>query len=243
MFKNIKIIIIENQRTQYEALYDGFNASGFGWEIYPTKEEWCSFMDYVKVVINDDYQYVFDGKYRGNAKIKLWEIIQKIEPDLLIVDYFLGGTTCEKGVELAKDIVNGLRQKNPQFSIVFLSRELPSGDDYDRFKEDSKGKIYTDWLLKSFSQNEVLEKNYIKEVLCRDIKALLNKNNLYEELNEYYNKTKNSQFSKIKPIIESIIEKLKKGESLSEEQISIIRSKIEEGNIISENEAKILSIN
>lgn len=238
-----KIIIIENQITQFKVLRKGLVANNVvsNGDIYPDVEEWKSFMSHVKIAINEDYDDIISGEYRRIAKTMIFEKIREFKPDIFIIDYLLGGTTCEKGVELAQDIVDNI--VSPQFSIIFLSRELPLGDDYDRFKEKYKGKIYIDWLSKSYSQDEVLEKNYIKEVLCRELKTVLTKNNLSEKLKEYYNKTKNSQFDDYKPIIESIIDKLEKGVSLKEQQIRCLWSIIKQGKKITKDEAAILSIN
>lgn len=238
-----KIIVIENQMTQFLSLRTGLvtNDVASSEDIFPKEKEWKSFMNHIKIAINKDYDYIETGEYRRIAKTKIFEIIQAFKPDLLIIDYLLGGTTCEKGVKLAKEIVKGVKKPNPQFSIVFLSREQPSDDDYDRFRQEFNNKIYIDWLSKSYSHDKILEDKYLSEVLCEDIKAILKDNDVgeWEKYIEKYNAflTKDQRSS-----INKIIEKRKKGEPIDEQYINLLKSLILRGNNpkISEDENAIL---
>lgn len=175
-----KLIIIENQKTQFIVLRRGLVANGIITDdIFPLENvnSWQSFINCVKIAINQDYDYIDSGEYRRIAKEKLYNIIITEKPSILIIDYLLGGTTCEKGVELAQDIID--KVDNPQFSIIFLSRER-SNSDYDNLRVKNNN-IYIDWLSKSYSQDENLEANYIKNKLCKEIKEVLEKHSQRED--------------------------------------------------------------
>lgn len=242
-----KIFIIENQITQFKALKKGLVSNNVISlkDVFPSDDEWPSFMNHVKIAINKDYDYIESGEYQRIAKEKLYNKITEEKPDLLIIDYLLGGTTCEKGDELAKDIINNVI--NPQFAIVFLSREH-STSDYDDFKEKNKGIMHIDWLSKSYSSDDVLEDNYIKNVLCREIKAILRQNKekeLLNKLKKYFENNINTLASDNVKIFKQIINRLENNTSLSDKQINLLRAIIESNKtIIDENEEIILlSIN
>lgn len=238
-----KIIIIENQKEQFKILRQGLVANNVASanDIYPKVSEWQSFMNHIKIAINNDYDYIEYGEYLRVEKKEVYDIIQEKRPDLIIIDYLLGGATCEKGVELAIDIVNNVA--NQQLSIIFVSRERPSND-YDEFKEKNKGKIYVDWLSKSYSQDKILENPYIKNVLCRDIKSIIDKN-LCEKINKYIILNEKNLIEDQLSSLKKVVKKIEKGETINSQGYNIIWEIINrnKSNISSDETELLLSIN
>lgn len=145
---NSKAIIIDNQYTQYESMFKSLKDNGF--DVFPNNKEYESFLDHIRILIDPRYR-TFDN-YQDRCREYINEFIERIEPDIFIIDYILGGShLCENGIWLANNIVKGSKP------VLFVSIEP-----MNKIKTSKERYNWMhDWAEKGQYQNEI--KNGISE--------------------------------------------------------------------------------
>lgn len=158
-----RILVIENQQTQYERIKKYLDAREY--TVMPSDEEYIDFIDNVKIYINP--------RYEGVKKQNAWKSIEgKVdEADLLLIDHKLSGTHIGKtGIGLAVDIV----WKIGNFPILFFSRtdkgERSVKDELEKL-QGIEGKDWI-WVDKGYSGESLFNEGYFKEYVVKGIESL-----------------------------------------------------------------------
>lgn len=177
MKKNI--LIIENQRFEFDTIFNFLSKyevdSEREYDVFPKKDSFSKFMDYVQVIINIDYK----EKYVKKAKDYLKNFIVEKSINIILMDYILAGQHCKTGIGLA-EVINDTRkeEQEKEIPIVFFSKTELNNERKSKEEEKYKTKyeLY-EWRPKGYFGYEHLEKDYFKKkVIEEGIKVLLNLN-------------------------------------------------------------------
>lgn len=165
-----KILIIENQYTQFKKITKRFDSSTF--EVYPIDyESYKIFMDQVRVFVNTKYP----PEYRDGAIEEIIAYINGEDIDLILMDHILGGAHhCLTGIDLAEKINE--ERKDDLLPVLFLSKTELNDEKrvkrYEKYKEDF-GESHNQWVHKGFYGDEILGLNYFKERVLKKVTGLL----------------------------------------------------------------------
>ena len=174
-----KILIVENQIIQFRRISEHLARKGYN--TIPSKKEYSSFLDYVRVKINPQYE----STYKNRCFDKIIAYIAKESPDLIIMDHILGGSCkCETGIGLAEKLFTVT-----PLPFLFLSRTEHSEKnrllDYDRFRKAYPG--MSEWAHKGYFGDEILEEGYFTSYVIPLIEKLLPQNKSIEMRNHINN--------------------------------------------------------
>lgn len=165
---NEKILVIENQWTQFEKIRDKLLTCGEAYNIYPSDDNsHKQFLDWIRICL--------DTRYGGDRRMKYRQIvieyIKNYNPDLIIIDHILVG--CHNG-ETGIDLAIYLRKEgNISVPILFLSRsDINTPNICKQYPEIDEPRI---WIPKGFKGKENLERDYFKDTVLKAIKKLLKK--------------------------------------------------------------------
>jgi CheY-like chemotaxis protein len=164
-----KIMVIENQITQFETISEYLNIN---YQAVPLSADYLTLIDNVRVWINEQYS----PDYRKSAINYINEFIDSEEICLILMDYKLGGAhSCLKGTDLAKKI-NKKRKKNniSTLPVIFLSKSEHTDKirvkDFDAYKKKFSNTL---WVHKGYFGEEILEKTYFKKYVLDEIDKML----------------------------------------------------------------------
>lgn len=166
---NEKILIIENQITQFKMISEHLKTNGY--HPIPSPEEYTGFLDYVRIQINPQY----GETYKTECFNKIMEYITAQSPDLIIMDHILGGSCkCETGIGLALKLCKPIPIPIP---VLFLSRtehtEKNRVEEYEKFRNQQPG--ISEWTHKGYFGDGILEENYFKSHVIPSVERLLPK--------------------------------------------------------------------
>ncbi len=169
-----KILIIENQQTQFENIYDN---SFDNYICFPNKGNFIDFIDNIRVIVNKEY----GEKLRKIAFSFLLDYIDKNNIELIIMDHILGGAYhCLTGIDLA-DAINKSFIENEKglIPILFLSKSEHNDPKRVESKEGKIGFIEyekeyknTLWVNKGLFGDEILKKEYFLKFVSPKIDEL-----------------------------------------------------------------------
>lgn len=175
---NYKIVLIENQKTQFDTISDLFRdkpGPNIHYEIFPKEGEFTLFIDNIKVYLNQYYK----SEHNKSALKKLIEIIHNFkldtqdnsEPDAFIIDHKLVG--CHKslsGIDLAIELRNNHGyQEQP---MIFLSRTSKADPRVMEGLPHLSG--VHEWIPKGYAGKEILDEEYFKNNVLDIIPKLIN---------------------------------------------------------------------
>ncbi len=165
------ILIVENQQWQFTKIHDELKKYE-DYTLFPNndddkKEEYISFIDNVRVWVNENY----DFEYRKKALANIEQYIEANAIELIIMDYILGGAHhCLTGIDLA-DNINAGRGKDNLLPILFLSKteftnkEREEGNNVRKKGYNEYCKKFpetSNWLHKGYFGDEILNPAYLK---------------------------------------------------------------------------------
>lgn len=166
----MKILLIENQITQFFKIRQQLDEAGF--QIYPGKEEEevKKFLDLVKIFLTRRYGDLEEGSRRSNVFSEILRIIKEEKPDIIIIDNLLVGYhNAENGIFLAKE----LRKFRVAVPIIFLSRtEQNNIETMNNLQQITEPWI---WIPKGYAGEGILEENYFKTHVINITPLLLEK--------------------------------------------------------------------
>lgn len=165
-----KVIIIENQYLQFFDLHQLIPSNTY--TVYPGKseDEFITFMDYVRVWINEQY----DDDKRQKCLDEIVEIIVNQDANLIIMDHILGGPYhCLNGIHLATKLNKHDGLKN--IPILFLSKsnmnKKKNDKAYTKFLKDRNSRP-TVWISKGYLGYDILEEGFFKKNVLPKIEEL-----------------------------------------------------------------------
>jgi hypothetical protein len=169
-----KIVIIENQKSQFNDIYTTLKNE---YQIIPNEEDFIGFMDHVRVWINQQY----DEDYRD---IAIESIKTKCnDVDLIIMDYSIGGAHhCETGIELASKLLEINNDLNFLFFSKIAENDRKKNIAFEKLKNSYSHISENNWLNKGYFNFNLFqydiadnENKYLKEVLLSRIKQVIGK--------------------------------------------------------------------
>lgn len=157
-----RILIIENQFTQFKDIVKLLDNSGF--DSFPNADNFDQYLDAIKIYLNP--RYTMDR--RSLFLNKLIEMTSNYNPELLIIDHILiGAHDAEDGIDLAIKF----REKNFNQPIIFFSRtEQNHIDVCVKLPKVSDNK---EWISKGYSGADILEEAFFIERVIPRIQYLL----------------------------------------------------------------------
>jgi CheY-like chemotaxis protein len=167
-----KILIIENQKTQFDEFYEIFKEFK-NYEIIPDRENFLSFITKVRKYVNTNYP----NQFRDAGFDSIFEDAKTA--DLILMDYKLGASfKCLSGIWLAKDINKKIKTLNngiTSLPIVFMSKDQENtkkiSDELTNYEKDFKN---YKWVHKGYFGKEILQPDFFKEKMIPAIEDLLN---------------------------------------------------------------------
>lgn len=164
-----KILVIENQVTQFDTISEHLNTK---YQIFPISDDYLKLIDNVRVWINEQYS----PDYRKSAIDYINKFIDSEEICLILMDYKLGGAhSCLKGTDLAKKL-NKKRTKNNKSTlpVIFLSKSEHTDKirvkDFEAYEKKFSNTL---WVHKGYFGEEILEKGYFKKYVLDEIEKML----------------------------------------------------------------------
>lgn len=162
-----KILLVENQQTQFEVVSNLMKR--FGFESVPAiGPSYAIFIERVRVFINPQY----DDEYRNNAIDEIVRAVGDWGVELIIMDHILGGAYhCLTGIQLGEEINSRLSEILP---VLFLSKtersETRRLHDYDAYARKF-GR--TEWVHKGFFGEEILSPGIFEDLILERTRRLL----------------------------------------------------------------------
>ena len=164
---NKKIVIIENQLTQFEKIRNKLAYCEEAYSIYPDIDSYKEFLDWIRIYLDTRYE----EKRRSNFFGKIVNKIKEENPDLLIIDHILVG--CHSG-KTGIDLALRLRMEGEIATpILFLSRsDLNTPHISSQYPKIAEPR---EWVSKNSKKKENLEDTYFNSHIMETIKKLLEK--------------------------------------------------------------------
>ena len=218
----MKILVVENQNFQYIQILDRLENNGI--EYFPDKDKYIEFIDYVRVWVNDGYNY---NSYREKSLEYIYNILQKKNFDLILMDHILGGAYhCKTGIDLACALNEKMRKDEKKcIPVVFLSKTEDNLE--SRLKEyEEYEKKFPDtsiWIHKGYFGDELLNETYFKEQVLKGIEKVINLYKIDAGVRE-----DNKEKEKYAELFEVRISNLKRIEMDSEDkkEMDILKNKL-----------------
>jgi len=181
--KKRKILIIENQYTQFSKIFGNLGVDEF--KKYPNIEhdKYVHFIDHVRVWVNE--KYIEDQRKRAIKYIN--KLINKEGIELILMDHILGGAHhCKTGIDLAYTINKTRKESNTIIPVLFLSKTK-----HDDKKREKGGNIFGTkikgineygvefnesnykWVHKGYFGDEILDPKYFELNVIPKIQELL----------------------------------------------------------------------
>jgi len=161
-----RILIIENQQFQYDAIYGYLHE----YDVYPKRNEYITFIDNVRVWVNRQY------KNRDKAFDYINKVVIDNNIDIIIMDQILGGAHhCLKGIDLAKQINSNRTDRGKLIPFLFLSK-IEYNDKQRLLDYDAYVGQYPDssiWAHKGYFGDEILNEDYFHKHILESIEKLL----------------------------------------------------------------------
>lgn len=201
---NKKILVIENQWTQFEKIRDKLITCEEAYEVYPDKYSYKEFLDWIRICLDTRYE----GERRMKYLLRITNKVRDENPDLLIIDHILVG--CHNG-ETGIDLALNLRIKGKIATpILFLSRsDLNTPHISSQYPKIAEPR---EWVSKNSNNKETLEDNHFNCHIMDTIKKLLEKKRpsvkerIIEQLKTRSTRTPSE--SKMEDIINELTKKL-----------------------------------
>ena len=163
---NKKIVIIENQLTQFEKIRNKLAYCEEAYSIYPDIDSYKEFLDWIRIYLDTRYE----EKRRSNFFGKIVNKIKEENPDLLIIDHILVG--CHSG-KTGIDLALRLRMEGEIATpILFLSRsDLNTPHISSQYPKIAEPR---EWVSKNSKKKENLEDTYFNShIMERIIEVLI----------------------------------------------------------------------
>lgn len=170
MSEKKRVLIVENQRYQYEVICKELK----DYDVYPENIEnmaaYSKFIDNVAVWVNEQYPI------RDKAEKYIIEYVLDFKIDIIIMDHIIGGAHhCLTGVDLAIMINKYMAKNDKIVKVLFLSNveygnkeRLSKYCDYQKLFPES-----SEWVLKGYFGDEILNKEYFEKNIIKVISELL----------------------------------------------------------------------
>lgn len=176
MSEKRKILIVENQITQFNKIFENF---GNEYDTHPGKEDFLKFITWVR-------RYVYTNYPANIREEDFSNIIEKAKDvELILMDYKLGASyMCLSGIILAQKINLELKKNGQTLPVVFMSKDEEHTKKIADELEDYK-KIFPNciWVRKGYFGDEILKPEYFqKKVIQEGIEELLNSQNNYSPI-------------------------------------------------------------
>lgn len=133
-------------------------------EIYPSEERFTSFIDKVRVCLNQNYRH----DIRDQAFEQIVKEVRSFTPDIFLIDHVLVG--CHRS-DTGLDLARRLRARDFDQPFIFLSRTLESSE-----KVMNKLPLVTGqktWIPKGYAGKEILELEFFREKVVKQIERFL----------------------------------------------------------------------
>ncbi len=215
-----KIILIENQYSQFKQIYQHLIQAGF--TVYPSDklEDFKNFIDIIKIFLNKRYGGIEEGSRRSIVFNEILNIIKNnFKPSLFIIDYILiGHHEGQTGIYLGQM----LRKSKITEPILFLSKAARNNNDilFNLGKELEP----RDWCDKGYAGEDILDEEYFT-------------NHVLVKINEMIKKVDDHYFNIINGILNS--GKFDFDDNIKVEALSYLKNIVVTG-IISDHEKSVL---
>jgi len=172
-----KILIIENQYHQFKQLYNELKAD---YDVYPKLADDPGDISDFKALMNPVRVYLstrYNESHFLQAQERLATLINDLNPELIIIDYVLvGHKNANTGINLAYFIKEDKLMKDKEKPILFLSRTPFSNSKV--IGTIGKVREPQHWLCKGYSGGKIFEKDFMEDVVKKEIDKLIAKSNL-----------------------------------------------------------------
>jgi len=214
-----KIILIENQKTQFDKIVNFFSKYNGNYFIYPNNSNYQEFTDRIRVYLNTNYY----KELREKILTDIFKCIEEFKPDIFIIDHVLVGCyNASTGLDFALR----LRENGFQQPIIFLSRTLESDEKVmNELPKIGGNKI---WVSKGYAGKEILQEEYFKKEVLEKIPSLLQKDEFDKiklgieiKINEILNSNSFDE-NDFKPELFSILRKILDKETIDENEKTVI---------------------
>ena len=171
MENKTKILIIENQFTQFNEIIKLLD--GEGYHTFPDENSYKEFIDWIKIYLNP--RYTLDRRNKYLDKILKKEI--EYNPDIFIIDHILVGThNADNGIDLAIKF----RERGINQPFIFFSRtEMNNIDVCEKLPKVLPEKT---WIYKGYSGADILEQKFFISEVIPKIESLLKKSILNQTI-------------------------------------------------------------
>lgn len=173
-----KILVIENQITQFETVVEKLTNAGH--DTFPefknkNPEHFNRFITWVSIWLNRNYK-----ERRGKSLEKITTDVKKWGIDLFIIDYRLGGSSESfTGIDLALELARENMFPNKPF--IFLSR---TPENTKELELDRLRKIEYEWVEKGYSGRSLYENDYFNRYVVGAIENLVTTTTIITKENE-----------------------------------------------------------
>lgn len=184
MNSSANILVIDNQKWQFDSIYGSLSRGNFEefpgktLDVFPDKSGYIEFIERVRINVNTKYpeQYIKESfQYILNC-IETWKI------DLIVMDYKLGAAyTCHTGVDLAMKINNEREENNKQLLPVIFFSKTEQNDLKRTSKNDQYNKRFpltSKWVAKNYFGYEMFAESYIENQLVPAIMSMIKDNSI-----------------------------------------------------------------
>ncbi|MCL2041200.1 MAG: hypothetical protein FWG84_04060 [Bacteroidales bacterium] len=221
-----KILIVENQVTQFESLQTLFKQYATDFEIFP--KDFFPFIAWVRRYVNINYPETLHTDSSNN-------IVQRINDnkiELILMDYKLGAQFESKsGVVFATEINKKLEKPLP---VVFMSKDLIDNnekycDELEKYKAENFPECKC--VHKGYFGREILQKDYFEAKMIPALKNCLSDSDNQTVVRIIRDKIDNLQHdltgddARTKRNLEEIVEFIKKGGQINSNTRQYILSK------------------
>jgi CheY-like chemotaxis protein len=231
-----KILIIENQESQFSKLQSLFGEYDNDFEIFP--KDFFPFITWVRRYVNKNYP---ENLRMADGFDKIIQIINDNRIDLILMDYKLGAQfECLSGVILAKEINIKLQSlANQPLPVVFMSKDLIKDNEKycGELNEYEKMKFpKCRYVHKGYFGKEILQNDYFKDKIISAINYCL----LDTELQTVYKiiidkienlkHDSNGEDEQTERNLHNILKAIENGEKIKKETIEFIKEKKDSTN-------------
>ncbi|MBC2705143.1 hypothetical protein [Desulfobacula sp.] len=165
-----KILLIENQESQFKKIKERFSEQEF--IIFPPNdgENHLEFTEKIRIVLNSRYGTRSESK-RKNAINQTVKYVKENKIDVLIIDHkLIGFHKAPTGIDLAKIFFDN----NIRLPVIFLSRTPENDKDVKRNLKKIEGKVDYTWVEKGYAgealSNDAYFENYVTVCIKNKLK-------------------------------------------------------------------------
>lgn len=239
MSEKRKLLIIENQYTQFCRIYSNLGTDKFDKFPDSDQNEYINFIDHVRIWVNENYL----EQQKTNALKFITELITANSIELILMDHILGGAHhCKTGIDLAYEINQSRKDNGTIIPVLFLSktdladkkREIGSGNLKGINEYASNfGEANYKWVHKGYFGDEILDPDYFRDNVMTKIEELLGDSEL-DKFKKLLDEILSLNYNEDNIAVKAKLEKLKSSSSIDKGVISSITAIYNE-NLASDN--------